>query len=101
MNMVDTIGLSAAIITTVYTSFGLPVQVYKNFQNKSVEAFSLVMTLMMLLTFTSWVVYGFVKPTPDWYVIVSNTPGALCAAIILVQFALYRKPPAAAGQSLP
>ena len=96
MNVVDTIGLGACIITTVYTSFGLPVQVYKNYKNKSVEAFSLVMTLMMLLTFTSWVVYGFVKPSPDYYVIVSNLPGAVCATLLLVQFALYRKPPAAA-----
>lgn len=87
-------GWIAAIITTIYSGFGLPVQVRRNYIGKSVQGISLVMTVLQLLTFSSWVVYAAMKPTPDWYVIVSNAPGAICDVLILCQFALYKKPTA-------
>ena len=90
MNIVDTIGFTACIITTAYTSLGMPVQIYQNYKTKSTAGLSLPMMCMALCTFTSWVVYGLVKPIPDWYVIVSNGPGVVCIASILVQFYLYR-----------
>lgn len=85
------VGLAAAIITTVYSGFGLPVQVRKNYLGKSVEGTSLVMTVLQLFTFSSWVLYAAIKTQPDWYVIVSNAPGAVCDLLILWQFALYSK----------
>jgi uncharacterized protein with PQ loop repeat len=90
MNIVDTIGLTACIITTAYTSLGMPVQIFQNYKTKSTAGLSLPMMCMALCTFTSWVIYGFVKPSPDWYVIVSNGPGVLCIGCILLQFYLYR-----------
>jgi uncharacterized protein with PQ loop repeat len=89
MNIIDLVGLVACIITTIYTAFGLPVQVLKNHREKSTAGLSLPMMSMAFCTFTSWVVYGFVKPIPDWYVIISNGPGVVCTALILVQFYLY------------
>lgn len=99
MNLVDQFGWAAAIITTVYSGFGLPVQVRKNYVSKSVQGLSLTMTVLQLLTFSSWVMYAAIKPVPDWYVIISNAPGALCDVLILWQFALYR-PKTAAKPSL-
>lgn len=90
MNTVDTVGTVACVITTIYTSLGLPVQVRKNFEAKSASALSLPMMIMSFCTFTSWVLYGAIKPTPDWYVIISNGPGVIFIAAILFQFFLYR-----------
>ncbi|HET6347153.1 MAG TPA: SemiSWEET family transporter [Myxococcota bacterium] len=93
MSLVDTIGTIALVITVIYTCFGLPVQIRKNYQDKSVAGLSLFLMIMLLFTFSSWVAYGWVKEQKDWYVIASNAPGALCVAIILVQFKLYRGRP--------
>lgn len=91
MPLVDIIGTIACVITTIYTSLGLPVQIYKNHQGKSTEGLSLSMMIMSFCTFSSWVAYGFIKAKPDWYVIISNAPGSICIALILLQFRLYRK----------
>jgi uncharacterized protein with PQ loop repeat len=90
MDIVDTLGTVALVITVIYTCFGLPVQIRKNYQDKSVAGLSLFLMVMLLFTFSSWVAYGWVKPIKDWYVIASNFPGAVCVAIILVQFKLYQ-----------
>ncbi len=92
MSIVDIWGWIALVITLIYTCFGLPVQIFKNFKHKSVEGLSLFLMIMLLFTFSSWVVYAGVKPEPDWYVIASNGPGALCVLIILGQFVIYHRP---------
>ncbi len=45
------------------------------------------MTVLLFLTFSTWVAYGLVKP--DWYIVVPNLTGAVCALIILWQFWKY------------
>lgn len=92
MSIVDIWGWIALVITVIYTCFGLPVQIYKNFKSKSTEGLSLFLMIMLLFTFSSWVVYATVKQPKDWYVIASNFPGAVCVLIILTQFVLYRRP---------
>ena len=90
MNLVDTIGCTALIITLTYTCLGLPAQIRKNYVNKSTAGLSLFMTIMLLLTFSSWVTYALVKSPQDWYIAGSNFPGAICVVIVLCQFRLYR-----------
>ena len=89
MTTVDYVGLAATIITTIYTCFGMPVQIYKSVRRRSMGSLSLVNTVMQLLTFTSWVLYAAIKTPMDYYVIVSNAPGTICTAIIISLFAVY------------
>jgi uncharacterized protein with PQ loop repeat len=83
------VGWMALAITVVYTCLGLPAQITENRRKQSVEGLSLCMTVLLTLTFSSWVLYGVLKS--DWYIVVSNFPGVVCAAIMLVQFRRYRK----------
>ena len=88
MYLVNIIGWSAAVITLIYTALGLPMQVRKNMINKSTSGLSLFMTSLMFLTFSSWVVYSFLKQ--DWYIFVPNFVGAVGALILLAQFFIYQ-----------
>jgi uncharacterized protein with PQ loop repeat len=90
METTDILGLCAFIITTIYTCFGLPVQIRKNYLQKSAAGLSLLMSIMLFFTFNSWVIYAFVKSPKDWYVVASNLPGVVCITIILYQFFIYR-----------
>ena len=90
MPIVDYLGWVALIITLAYTAVGLPVQIRRNFLHKSTKGLSLFTILLMCMTFMSWVVYAAMKTPLDWYIIVSNSIGALCACILLVQFYIYR-----------
>jgi len=49
---------------------------------------SLFMTIMMFLTFTSWIFYAVVKS--DLFILVPNTIGALCTIVLLILFRKYR-----------
>lgn len=89
MALIDVIGWSAALITLFYTALGLPMQVRKNYINKSTSGLSLFMTLLMFFTFSIWVVYAILKR--DWYILIPNFVGSLGAIVILLQFYLYRK----------
>lgn len=91
MDPVDIMGWIATIVTVAYTSYGLPVQFYKNYKKKSKEGLSLSMIVMMFLTFLSWVIYAAMKSPPDCYIMVRNSTGAVWAFIILIQIWIYRK----------
>jgi uncharacterized protein with PQ loop repeat len=92
MDPVDIMGWIATIITIAYTSYGLPVQFFRNYKKKSTEGLSLSMIIMMFLTFLSWVIYAAMKSPPDRYIMVCNFIGAVGAFIILIQFWIYREP---------
>jgi len=85
--IVDTLGWIASIITVVYTAFGLPVQIRKNVKGHSASGLSLFLFVFLFLTFTSWVIYGVVKP--DWFIVVPNGLGSLCAFILVCQIIYY------------
>jgi len=87
---VDIVGTAAFLITVTYTCIGLPIQVRKNYLNKSMGGISLFMMVVLFFTFSSWIIYGFVKFPRDWYIIGSNIPGAACVFVILCQFWAYR-----------
>ena len=87
MEVVDILGWIALIITLIYTGLGLPAQIRKNLLTRSTGGLSLFMTVLLFLTFSTWVAYGLVKP--DWYIVVPNLTGAVCALVILWQFWRY------------
>ena len=89
MNAVPFVGLIAFIVTLTYTCLGIPMQIHKNFKQKSVTGLSLFMTVLLLVVFISWCVYAVLKR--DWYILGSNAPGVVCVTIILGQFWNYRK----------
>ena len=90
MKTVDIVGMAAFFITVVYTCIGLPIQVRKNYLNKSTTGLSLFMMAVLFFTFSSWIAYGLVKSPKDWYIIGSNIPGAGWVFVILFQFWIYR-----------
>ncbi len=90
MEIVDIVGLIALIVTIIYTGYGLPVQIYKNYQAKSTKGLSLSMMILLMLTLTTWVVYGSVNMPMDWYIIISNSIGMISVLIIIIQFWIYR-----------
>ena len=61
MNLIETIGFIAAILTT--TAF-LP-QVYKSWKTKDVSGLSLPMLLIFFIGVSTWFVYGFLKESPS------------------------------------
>ena len=87
MAYIDILGWIACIITIIYTAFGLPVQIKKNYSIGSTEGLSLFLFCFLFLTFTSWVIYGFCKP--DWFIVVPNGLGAVFAFVIVVQIIYY------------
>jgi uncharacterized protein with PQ loop repeat len=89
MTAVSFVGLIAFIVTLAYTCLGIPIQIQKNFKQKSVKGLSFFMTVLMLIVFISWCVYAVLKR--DWYILGSNAPGVVCVTIILGQFRYYRK----------
>ncbi|MBI2486693.1 MAG: hypothetical protein HYW01_06995 [Deltaproteobacteria bacterium] len=87
---VDVVGRIAFFITVTYTCVGLPIQVRRNYINKSTTGISLFMIVVLCFTFSSWIAYGLVKSPQDWFIIGSNVPGAGWVFVILCQFWIYR-----------
>ncbi len=90
MQLVDIVGSIALVVTVLYTGFGLPLQIFKNYHAKSTKSLSLSMMVLLILTSCSWVTYGFVRSPQDWYIIFPNSLGFLSGIIILFQFWIYR-----------
>jgi uncharacterized protein with PQ loop repeat len=80
------------VTTTVYTCIGLPAQIRQNHRERSVRGLSFLMTLLLACTFLAWLVYGLVKSPVDWFIVISNLPGAFCVSVLLAQFAIYPTP---------
>jgi len=89
VDTIDMVGITASVISVIYTGFGMPVQIYKNYTVKSTAGLSLSMMVLLFLTLISWVVYGFLKT--DWYIILPNFIGSISVTVIFIQFWLYRK----------
>lgn len=89
MDTINIVGITASIISVIYTGLGMPVQIYKNYSSKSTSGLSLSMMILLFMTLISWVVYGILKS--DWYIIIPNFIGSLSVTVIFIQFWLYRK----------
>ena len=90
METADIVGSIAFLVTVIYTCLGLPIQVRRNYLNKSTAGISLFMMVMLFFAFSSWVAYGWIKSPHDWYIIGSNVPGVCWVSVILCQFWIYR-----------
>ncbi len=83
MNLETSIGFSACIITTLYTSVGLASQLWINHLRKSTKQLSFIMLILMFLTFSSWVVYGLYHH--DLYILVPNLIGTVLSFGLNIQ----------------
>jgi uncharacterized protein with PQ loop repeat len=92
MDRDDIMGWIATVITITYTSYGLPVQFFKNYKKKSTKGLSLSMIVMMFFTFLTWVAYAAMKTPPGYYIMICKFIGTMGVLFILIQFWIYRKP---------
>lgn len=83
----EILGTIAMITSLVFMAMGLPVQILKIYRAKSTEGVSLFMTCTLLATTMAWCVYSL--KISNWYILVSNAPGALFAFVLLCQFWVY------------
>jgi len=91
MDKVSLIGTIASATTIAYTCCGLPLQIRRIHREKSTAGLSPLMMAFAFLTLLSWVAYAAVKVPQDWFILVSNAPGALFALVILAQCVHYRR----------
>lgn len=85
--MINLFGVIAVCSSLIMVLFGMPRQVMKNYHRKSCEGLDLFLFIAVLLAYLSWSTYGLIKP--DYFLLVSQIPGAILSAIILVQFKIY------------
>lgn len=83
------IGILATISSLAIVLVGLPVQIIKNYRRKSCDGLAPMLILSALCTYTLWSIYGWTKP--DWFLVVSQTPGSMLAFVLLVQLFVYRE----------
>lgn len=80
----------ALFISLAVIAYGLPMQIIGNYRRKSCKGLSLSLMVMVFIAYSVWAVYALSKP--DWFLVCSQTPGAILTAVILVQFFQYRTP---------
>ncbi len=84
-------GFLAAGAAIVYLSFGIPLQILKNYRNKSVKGISLPFVIFMCVSLTLWIAYAWTKDPVDWFILVSNLPGFVFSMILISQFYIYKE----------
>jgi uncharacterized protein with PQ loop repeat len=84
----QTLGLTASVLTIILVFIGLVSQVIKNYKRKSCGGLSLIYFIIIFFAYTSWSLYGFSKS--DWFLIIPQTAGALISVILLFQFYIYK-----------
>ncbi|MBX7136854.1 MAG: SWEET family sugar transporter [Oligoflexia bacterium] len=84
----ETAGMIAFAVSLTYTMLGLPAQIWKNHQRRSVEGLSFLMTVLLALNCASWILYGYLKHDP--YMLGANLAVCFWIAILLWQFLKFR-----------
>lgn len=82
-------GTGAMTLAVLGGFIGLPMQIYKNWQRKSVAGLSLTFWLILYTNGWFWLLYAFSKEKTDWYLVVANMPGLVFVSILLGQFTWY------------
>lgn len=82
------LGYLALTVSLTVLIWGLPAQIINNYRRKSCKGLSLSLMIMVFFAYLIWAVYGLSKP--DWFLVFSQTPGAILTAVILMQFFKYR-----------
>ncbi len=81
------LGFLASLISLTVVFYGLPIQILKNYQNRSCRGLSLELVVVTFFAYSTWSAYGLTKP--DWFLFASQTPGAILALLIILQFVRY------------
>ena len=90
MNIENVIGVAATTMGLIVACIGLPIQIIKNYKNKSTNGLSFSLWTLGLINGSLWLSYGFIKPRIDWFIVTSNIPGVFFTCVMLLQFYLYR-----------
>lgn len=83
------LGGIATASSIFFAAIGLPAQIRKIYKSKSTDGLSLFTQITLLWMASSWAAYALA--IKNWFILVSNIPGVVCAVILLVQFWIYRK----------
>jgi uncharacterized protein with PQ loop repeat len=82
-------GVLAMIASLTITAVGFPMQIVANYRRKSVEGISTTLVVSAMTTYTLWALYGWTKP--DWFLVISQTPGCMIAGALLLQIRYYSR----------
>ena len=80
-------GICGAIASLAVVTVGLVHQIWMNYQRKTVEGLAPSLIYTALATYLSWSLYAWTKP--DTFLKVTQTPGALIAIVLFVQYKIY------------
>jgi len=87
--MAEVFGTIAVILSLCCILVGLPVQIYKNYEQQSCKGFSFWFGLFSFFSSVAWFGHGWSKP--NLFLCISNVPSAIFMLVILAQFWMYRK----------
>ncbi|OGN23651.1 MAG: hypothetical protein A3A13_01715 [Candidatus Yanofskybacteria bacterium RIFCSPLOWO2_01_FULL_43_22] len=83
------IGILAMIASLTIVVLGLPAQIIKNHRDpKNCEGIDYRLVLSVGIAYLFWSLYGWTKP--DWFLIISQTPGCVLSSILIFQMIRYR-----------
>jgi uncharacterized protein with PQ loop repeat len=80
------LGTATITLSLSYMFLGLPAQIFRIFQTRSVNDISITMFSLLAIQSYFWVAYGIQKK--DWFVVTANVFGGLFATIIVFQYIL-------------
>ena len=87
--MCQVAGIIAAMASLLTVALGALSQIRKNYKEKSCKGLSLWLAITSFFSFSSWFMYGALKQ--DWFLILSQTPGAIAWLVIMAQFKIYKR----------
>ncbi len=87
--MLETLlGSSAVIAALAIQLLGEPDQIRISWKRKSTHGLSLVLYVLIFLSYCLWTAYGVVHG--DFFIVAAQSIGVLTSGIVLMQFWLYR-----------
>lgn len=87
--MTQFISIMTIVFTILVKFIGFPDQIKNIQKRRSTEGVSFSFFFLSLLSYTFWVIYGFLRQ--DWVTIFGQGLGVIASAIIIFQFYLYKK----------
>ncbi len=85
------LGIIAMSLGLIVTLLGFPMQIIKNWKSKSADDLSLPMWILFFLSSLTWVIYGYFREYPDYFLVIPSLFGSLFTGIIIVQIIMYKK----------
>ena len=75
----------------IVTLLGFPMQILKNWKSKSADDLSLPMWTLSFLSSISWVLYGYFREHPDYFLVIPSLFGSLFTGVIIGQIFMYKE----------